>query len=595
MAVMKLKGSLVKIFTTLLLAVFLSPSGMAEYPWGYGYTNPTTAPAQPATQQQTQNLPAGPEYWGGYRYRPLQQRPGLPPNSSGTPESAVPQGYVTRTPDGGYSYSYSRRTPDGGYSYSFHVQRHGGAPAARYPQTTPVQQAAPPRVEATLSERRPMVQQNLVYRIRVTSRGNLQQATPVLPKVEGLIFRQLGTPRNYRGASNEVITEYTYLLIPVRAGSYQLPPPSVEGRYTNDLPFQARGEHGTTLYVQPAPSGVSPWLPLYDLQIQSRIEGGNRARAGEPLTLEIVTTAVGAVGSQLPSVAGQLKSEDFYIYPGEVTEEGHISADGLDLLGTRTERFTLVPRYGGRLTLPSLSIPWWNLRTGKAATATLPMRQLEVAGPVGDNRRALEESHGIGAGNSLYFWVPLGIVGLLLLLGWLKVILGHGRIRFSGWQGRRPWRGQLGRLQAPVAAALQRLSLRRHLHRFRTWLGRRLPVSWKLWYCLRAVHRETDPGAWEHALQILAAKHLGARPNASLAELAEIITRCHPAANASEVKRLLEELEASNYGGRPIPSFEAWKADFEQQIRPRLFPIRLRHCTLEDRREQGLPQLNPTQ
>ncbi len=594
MASMKQKGPLVKVFAALWLTLLLAHAGAAQYPWGYGYPTPT-APAQQATQQQSQNLPATPEYWGGYRYRPLQPRPGLPPNSSGTPDPATPQGYATRTPDGGYSYSYSRRTPDGGYSYSFHVQRRGGVPTAPYQQAAPAQQTTPPRVEATLSERRPMVQQNIVYRIRVISQGNLQQAAPVLPKSDGLIFRQLGTPQNYRGGSNEVITEYTYLLIPVREGSYQLPPPRVEGKYFNDLPFHATGDHSTSLYVQPAPAGVSPWLPLYDLQIQSHIEGANRARAGEPITLEIVATAVGAVGSQLPSVAGQLKSDDFYIYPGEVTEEGRISTDGLDLLGSRTERFTLVPRYGGRLTLPAISLSWWNLRTGKAATATLPMRQLEVAGPVGDNQRALGESHGLGTGNSLYFWVPLGIVGILLLLGWLKVIFGHGRSRFGGWRVRRPWQGQSGRLQAPVAAALQRLSIRRHLHRFRSWLGRRLPVSWKLWYCLRAVDRETDPEAWEHALQILATKHLGARPNASMAELAEVITRCHPAANATEVRRLLEELEANNYGGRPIPSFEAWKADFQQQIRPRLFPIRLRRCTLQGQREHGLPQLNPTQ
>jgi hypothetical protein len=560
------------------LLLFLPQALAAQLPWTAPYP---VAPSQvqPVAQQSQAGQPTQ-GYWSGYRYRPLQQRPGLPPNSSGTP--------------GTTTYSYSTRTPDGGYSYSYRIQRRGTLPYQQSP-TAAAQDSTPPLVEATLSERRPLVQQNLIYRIRIHSNGNLKEAAPELPQTETLIFRQLGKPQTYSSASadNRLVTEYSYLVIPLRAGTVQLPPPKITGRYTSGRPFEVQGTHGTTLYVQPARSDVSPWLPLYDLQLEAHISDQARARAGEPLTLEIITTAIGAVGSQLPSVAGQLQSDDFYIYPGESTEDGRISGDGLDLLGSRIERFTLVPRYGGRLTLPALSLRWWNLRTGQPAVATLPMRQFDVAGPVGDALRAREGSTGLSEGRSLYFWIPLGLVALLMLAGWLKVIFGRGDGLFGNRRGMR-LRGHLGRLQPPLAEAAQRLSPRRHLHRLRSWIGRRLPVSWKLWYCLRAVGRERDPEAWEHALQILAAKHLGARPNASLAELAGIITGCHPAANAREVNRLLEALEQHNYGSRHIDDFGAWKTAFKRQIKPRLFPIRLRRCGLSGRKRQGLPQLNPT-
>jgi len=181
-----------------------------------------------------------------------------------------------------------------------------------------------------------------------------------------------------------------------------------------------------------------------------------------------------------------------------------------------------------------------------------------------------------------------------MIAGWLKVILGDGHNPLGRWAGER-LRGALGSLYQPLVAATRRLSPRRYTHRLRTWIGRHLPISWKLWYCLRAVDREEDPQAWEHALQILAAKHLGARPNASLGELAEAITGCHPAANAREVGLLLRQLERANYGGEAIPSFEQWKEEFKKQIKPRLFPIRLRlrRCGLRTE-EQGLPGLNPT-
>ncbi|RTZ72912.1 MAG: hypothetical protein DSZ02_08560 [Gammaproteobacteria bacterium] len=562
----------------LVVSLLLPAAALAvQPPWSWPYYDQGTPP-QPVAQQQTETTQPAPGYWGSYRYRPLQQRPGLPPNSSGTPTS---------------SFSFSR-SPDGSsYSYSYRVQRRGNYPYQQAPTPAAAMQA--PTVEATISERRPLVQQNLIYRLRVFSSGNLKEVTPVLPQLESIIFRQLGAPESRTisadAQGNTLVTEYTYLVIPLREGTVNLPPPTISGRYTNNTPFEIKGRHGTVLYVQPARADVTPWLPLYDLQLEAHIQDQNLAKAGEPLTLEIITTAIGAVGSQLPSVADQLKSEDFYIYPGEVTEDGRISSDGLDLLGSRIERFTLVPRYGGRLTLPAMSLPWWNLRTGKAATATLPMRQFEVSGPVGESR-ATRGTAGLGEGSHLFFWIPLLLVALIMIAGWLKVILGDGRNPFGHWAGNR-LRGVLGSLYQPLAAATHRLSPRRHTHRLRTWIGRHLPISWKLWYCLRAVDREEDPKAWEHALQILAAKHLGARPNASLEELGQAITACHPAANAREVRLLLRQLERANYGGEAIPSFGKWKEEFKKQIKPRLFPIRLRRCG-EHTQEQGLPGLNPT-
>ncbi len=462
------------------------------------------------------------------------------------------------------------------------------------PQVPSPQDASstPPRVDATISERRPLVQQNLIYRIRIHGSGNLREASPDLPQLDGVVFRQLGRPASFssaQGADAGLVTEYTYLVIPLVAGTLEIPPPRVSGRYANGRAFKATGKRGITLYVQPAVSGVTPWLPLYDLRMEARMSNQQHAKAGEPITLEITTSAVGALGSQLPPVADQLKSDDFYIYPGESSTTGRVSSNGLDLIGSRTERFTLVPRYGGRLTLPAITIQWWNLRTGKPATVSVPMRQLRVAGPV--NKHPAEDHRNGGFG--VYFWLPLGLAALVMIFAWLKVIFGRGGPLLPRFPSLKSSEKRSAQLLAPLRKTAQHLSPRRHLHRLRTWIGRRLPVSWKLWYCLRAVDREKDPAAWEHALRILAAKHLSAAANASLKELATVITACHPGANEPEVKRLLAALERHNYGSHPIKDFEAWKRAFQAQIKPRLFPIRLRRCDARPN-TQGLPPLNPS-
>ncbi len=452
-----------------------------------------------------------------------------------------------------------------------------------------------PSVETSISERRPMVQQNLIYRVRINSSGNLKEAAPEPPQSEAVVFRQLGEPSNYSAAGNsgnKLVTEYTYLLIPLREGEIFLPPVTVVGKYNNGSSFNITAEHGSALYVQPAQPGVQPWLPLYDLRIGSHLPSSIRVKAGEPLEIEIVTSAIGAVGTQLPSIASQLKSEDFYIYPGEVTTSGKISADGLDLLGSKIEKFTLVPRYGGNLNLPALSLQWWNLRSGKAATAMLPVRQFQVSGSPDTGEKETNTFFSLPEGNSLLFWIPLALVILLMLASWAKVLFGSGSNPVGSWISRQ-LRHTLGEMYQPLAAFGRRLSPRRHFHRLRTWIGRQLPVSWKLWYCLRAVDKEDDPNTWGPALQILAAKHLGVRPNSDLQSLGQSIVACHPAANPQKVSQLMAELDTAVYGGQTLSSFAEWKAEFTRQIKPRLFPIRFRNCRKPSDKHL-LPELNPT-
>ncbi|WP_456375072.1 BatD family protein [Thiolapillus sp.] len=544
----------------------LSWENLIAAPAAPGYYPPYTPYVMPATQPG--NPTQAPGWPPARQYRPMPST-----SYSGTPPSQPPYGTQYY-----YQFQYrSNPTRD----------KHQG----RSPLPTPTQTA--PSIETSVSERRPVIQQNLIYRVRIKSSGNLKEAAPRPPDSEAAVFRQLGQPVSFsegQGGKSALITEYTYLLIPLKEGEIYLPGITLSGKYTNGAEFNVTAEHGITLYVQPAEPGVQPWLPLYNLRLDAKLPEIRGLKAGEPLEMSITTSAVGAVGTQLPGIAAQLQSDDFYIYPGEVSTSGRISADGLDLVGSRTENFTLVPRWGGTLNLPSLSLQWWNLRTGKAASATLPIRQIQVAGPPnpnGDSRAGFN----LPEGASLWFWIPLVLVILLLLFAWLKVLFGAGRNPVASWVAEHSQQ-LLGELYQPLAALGRRLSPRRHMHRLRSWIGRNLPISWKLWYCLRALEKEDDPSTWVPALQILAAKHLGVRRHADLQSLGRSIIACHPAANPQQVQALMAELDRAVYGGQKLDSFRNWKADFKRQIKPRLFPIRFRSCR-ESKDNHLLPQLNP--
>jgi hypothetical protein len=191
-----------------------------------------------------------------------------------------------------------------------------------------------------------------------------------------------------------------------------------------------------------------------------------------------------------------------------------------------------------------------------------------------------------------FFWLPMGIAVGVLLISWLNAFMGDGRLPGTEW-AKNLFRPALGALYTPLVAFTNRFSPRRSFHRLRTWTGRQLPISWKLWFCLRAVDREDDPAEWAQALQILAAKHLGVRPQAHLRQLGESIVRSHPRANAAQVDRLLAELDEAVYGSKPVRSFPRWKREFKSQIKPGLFTMRFSQHGIFSRASAELPGLNP--
>ena len=527
--------------------------------------------------------PAG-AYYPPYNYQPQGMYPQQYPQQQQY-QQQYPQQY--QQPQYPQQYPDNRGTTQNQPYWYPYQQQQVQQPPPRY---------EPPRVETSVSDTSPYEQQSLVYSIRIVSTGNVKSASPILPQTSDVVLRSLGEPvtiKDKQGDAREIATEYRYLLMPLSSGVIEIPPARVTGRYSasgggEGPAFEVDGK-AVVMHVRAATDAVQPWLPLYDLQIIARVRGSEAPAAGNPIEMEVETRAVGATGTQIPSVAGFLKSSEFRIYPGKSVSEGDVSVDGKTLKGRRVETFTLVPRYGGWLQLPSVSINWWNVRYNRPEVAALLTDQINVMGPADPGRGGIVPGSTLG---SAVFWLPMGIAVGILLFGWLSAFMGDGRL--PGTESlTNLFRPILGELYPPLVRLVNRLSPRRAFHRLRTWTGRHLPISWKLWFCLRAVARENDPGEWATALQILASKHLGVRPQSHLRQLGESIVRCHPRANAAEVDRLLTELDEAVYGNRPIRSFPRWKREFRHQIKPGLFPIRFRQCAVTSRLSSELPGLNP--
>ena len=541
---------------TLVIASAQAQQYPGYYPWGY-----------PGVQPPAGNTP---------QFRP-QEQPQRQESSRSVPSSNQPAWPQLQAPA---PYNYQQQTP-----YAYQQQQ----PAASY---------QPPQVEVSISETDVYEQQSLIYKIRVNSSSSLKTISPELPRDETMVLRQLGDMVNTTqaiGNQQNSVSEFTYILMPLRKGTLNIPPATVRGTYAapggmEGPEFQVVARNHLALEVKSAKPEILPWLPLHDLRIEVSLEDTDAPSVEKPVKLEIKLSAVGTTGSQLPAIGSLLDDSLFRIYPDRSSSDGRVSVDGRALTGSRTESFTLIPRYGGLLEIPSPVINWWNVDLNTLSQARGPLQRIQVKGPPRPETDTGDVAEDTGLAG--WFWLPMLIAAGLLFYSWIRAFSGPGRSMFPAWIGNIG-RTLLGELYAPLASAWAKISPQRHLHTFRTAVGRRLPVSWKLWYCLRAVSQEDDPEHWAHALQILANKHLGIRRHSNLEVLGREIVACHPKADAEIVRKLMHELDRDIYGHQTIDSFPRWKAEFQAQIKPRLLSLKVHTCEPGVKTRQQLPGLNP--
>lgn len=556
--------------------------GPSQPPYGQGpYQAPPQGGYQPAPQMP---------YGGGM---PYQFRPSQPENARGTPPVYQPP------PAQAPAYQ-----PPVGQSPGYQPAYQGGWPGAYGQRAPAARQSTPPRLEWTLEETRPYVQQNLLLRLRLISSDALTTADPELSANGDVLLQRLAGPTSSTRAtggngSREVVTEFVLTLTPLRSGNLELPALKVTGtrpgNYGSSERYEAVATKPIRLQVRPVMASVRPWLPLRSLTLNASFDHGDEVRPGQPVTLALELDAVGAHAAQLPNLEDQLTSPDFRVYREQSLTDTSLSTDGRQILGKRTEYYTLVPQSGGTLRLPQIEVPWWNVDSGMREVATLPIRTLSVAG--GSGPFSLPASlTGSGAGWGKV-WLPLGAVMLVLAGYWAGVIYRgrpapgepgrklaarlRGTAEEAGRLARAWTRRILDRLHpAPVAASLQGVALGL------------LPESSRLLMVARDASQTDSPSAWCERFEQGARRHLRACSTGSLPNMTERILAMRPRADRAKLTRLMEQLDAALYGRQDI-DFPRWKREFMRQIGRA--PALLRARRPESRiRRAHLPALNPT-
>lgn len=258
-------------------------------------------------------------------------------------------------------------------------------------------------LEVSVEPKAPYVQQQarvtvkLFYALNLTD-GNLED-----PRGDGVNARKLGQDTSYtaevEGRRYKVLERH-YALAAEKSGALTLAPVTFRGHALNpnDLnSFFSRGRAvtaqapGLTLDVRARPqtSGSDAWLPAQSLDLVAEgIDASTQARVGEPITLTLRLKAQGLGFEQLPELKLP-KIDGADVYPDkEMTQNRD---DGTWQFGERERKFAIVPNRLGALTIPALSLAWWDTVHDRAASAELPVHTLNVAASTGVDIRNTDE------------------------------------------------------------------------------------------------------------------------------------------------------------------------------------------------------------
>jgi hypothetical protein len=252
--------------------------------------------------------------------------------------------------------------------------------------------------ESTVSPHDPYINAQVIYDLKLYYDVAIHNENLASPKLADADMEPVGSPKIYvahRDGKPFQVFEQRFVFFPKKVGQTLIEPPVLSGmvvdpkEVSSDLdnfilqgmgkPFRLMGEP-VALHVQAIPddpqtAGIAA-SSLSLKQVGAALP--NTLEVGVPYTRTILINATGVKAEQLPAVQWDNPLEGVKIYPDQPQLDNTFNEEGI--VGSRTEKIVYIPTKEGLLTLPAVSLSWWNTKEKKLKTATLAAISLTVSG-----------------------------------------------------------------------------------------------------------------------------------------------------------------------------------------------------------------------
>lgn len=273
-------------------------------------------------------------------------------------------------------------------------------------------------LESSINLTTPYVQQEVLFTLRFYHlgqfiNGNIRPPTFHQAITEN-IRNQFHYQKNINGRLYDVY-EWTWAFYPQKSGQMVIPPQSFNGRiqYQGRLKAVKDQTQSIELNVLPKPTNYpanSAWLPAKEVTLTDDLQTPTPVRVGDSITRTLSLKAEGLLASQLPDF--QFKDQTgFHIYPDKANNNNQKTEQGM--LSQKIQKIAIVPTRAGKVTLPAITVSWWNTQTNQLETQTLAEKTIRVLPAVNKQQNPFdsmtpepppETTQSISSSNNIGLW-----------------------------------------------------------------------------------------------------------------------------------------------------------------------------------------------
>lgn len=246
----------------------------------------------------------------------------------------------------------------------------------------------------------PFIQQQLIYLVTLTDNGRLQGDAPYFDTSDDFIIQKLGNPTTKTTTDGKRLTTFPFALFAQKSGTLKLPTVHFQGMSYEDPDqenffdggfFQIRlssvfgiqtpvhlNHEGKKIEIYPVPTDYKNawWLPSENVTLTSEFKDKPQVlTTGTPVTREIILKAENLTDTQLPELSFE-QTDDFRIYPEKPTSQTYFNNQ--KLIAEQKTLVTYIPQKSGTLTLPQVSVMWYNTKTNQVSEAVTDEIKLEI-------------------------------------------------------------------------------------------------------------------------------------------------------------------------------------------------------------------------
>ena len=265
----------------------------------------------------------------------------------------------------------------------------------------------------SISNNTPLVQEQIIYTLVIKTTEQLQGNLPQFADNgnKDWVIKQLDNPVVTEEIDNGIEVkkiEIKYALFPQKSGKMTIPELRFNGYYVDenkvrngyadmfnvwfDNSFTGIGGmnpamSSINLVAQPVNVDVKPipqvnngywWLPSTQVEISSDWDKQlPEFKVGESVNRKIILLAAGVTESQLPKLVFP-EVRGIKQYPENPQTESVISEQ--NIISKMEINVVYIPDEGGRITIPEIVVPWYNVKTKKMEKAILPAMEVNIIG-----------------------------------------------------------------------------------------------------------------------------------------------------------------------------------------------------------------------